>query len=72
MNTSRLFELKNDLRRLQHNGDALETALKGFKGDAKQNERYAETVRSQILEIEEAYFNAMEEIKEIKAFLYSA
>ena len=70
MNTSRLFELKNDLRRLQHNGDALETALKGF--DAKQNERYAETVRSQILEIEEAYCNAMEEIKEIKAFLYAA
>jgi len=70
MNTSRLFELKNDLRRLQHNGHTLETALKGF--DEKQKERHAETVRKQIFEIEETYCNAMEEIREIKAFLYPA
>ncbi len=70
MNTSRLFELKNDLRRLQHNGHTLETVLKGY--DARQQELYAETVRKQILQIEEAYCNAMGEIREIKAFLYAA
>ena len=51
MNTSRLFELKNDLRRLQHNGHTLEIVLKGY--DARQKELYAETVRKQIFEIEE-------------------
>jgi hypothetical protein len=70
MNTSRLFELKNDLRRLQHNYHTLELVLKGY--DAKQKERHAETVRKQIFEIEETYCNAMEEIREIKAFLYPA
>ena len=70
MNTSRLFELKNDLRRLQHNGHTLETVLKGY--DARQQELYAETVRRQIFEIEETYCNAMQEISEIKAFLYPA
>jgi hypothetical protein len=70
MNTSRLRELKNDLRRLQHNHRTLELVLKGF--DAKQKERYAETVRKQLFEIEETYCNAMQEIREIKAFLYPA
>ena len=68
MNTSRLLELKNDLRRLQHNGHTLEKVIKGY--DAKQKERYAETVRQQIFEIEETYCNAMAEIKAIKSFLY--
>ena len=31
--------------------------------------KYAETVRKQIFEIEETYCNAIEEIREIKAFL---
>jgi len=70
MNTSKLFEVKNDLKRLQRNGDTLETLLKGF--DAKQNEKYAETVRKQIFQTEEAYFNAMEEFREIQSFLYDA
>jgi hypothetical protein len=70
MNTSKLFEVKNDLKRLQRNGDTLETLLKGF--DAKQNEKYAETVRKQIFQTEEAYFNAMEELREIQSFLYDA
>ena len=68
MNTSRLFELKGDLRRLQHNGHTLEKALKGY--DAEQSRKYEKTVRQQIFQIEEAYCNAMEEIKEIKSFLY--
>ena len=51
MNTSRLFELKSDLRRLQHNFHTLETVLKGY--DARQKELYAETVRKQLFEIEE-------------------
>tara|TARA_R110000787_G_scaffold35039_2_gene90299 strand:+ start:378 stop:590 length:213 start_codon:yes stop_codon:yes gene_type:complete len=70
MNTSKLFEVKNNLKRLQANGDTLETLLKGF--DAKQNEKYAETVRKQIFQTEEAYFNAMEELREIQSFLYDA
>tara|TARA_R110000772_G_scaffold23254_2_gene62325 strand:+ start:1015 stop:1227 length:213 start_codon:yes stop_codon:yes gene_type:complete len=70
MNTSKLFEVKNNLKRLQANGDTLETLLKGF--DAKQNEKYAETVRKQIFQTEEAYFNAMEEFREIQSFLYDA
>ena len=70
MNTSKLFEVKNNLKRLQRNGDTLETLLKGF--DAKQNEKYAETVRKQIFQTEEAYFNAMEELREIQSFLYDA
>tara|TARA_R110000737_G_scaffold204196_1_gene223086 strand:+ start:265 stop:477 length:213 start_codon:yes stop_codon:yes gene_type:complete len=70
MNTSRLFELKNDLRRLQHNGHTLETVLKGY--DVRQKELYAKTVLKQIFEIEETYCNAMQEISEIKLFLYPA
>ena len=70
MNTSRLFELKNDLRRLQHNGHTLETVLKGY--DAEQRRKYEKNVRKQIFEIEETYCNAMQEISEIKAFLYAA
>ncbi len=70
MNTSRLFELKNDLRRLQANGDTLEKILKGY--DAEQNKKYEKTVRQQIFQTEEAYLNAMEEIREIQSFLYDA
>jgi len=70
VNTSRLFELKNDLRRLQHNGHTLETVLKGY--DAEQRRKYEKNVRKQIFEIEETYCNAMQEISEIKAFLYAA
>ena len=70
MNTSRLFELKNDLRRLQHNGHTLETVLKGY--DVRQKELYAKTVLKQIFEIEETYCHAMQEISEIKLFLYPA
>jgi len=70
MNTSRLFELKNDLRRLQHNGHTLEKVLKGY--DAEQNRKYGKTVRKEIFQTEEAYFNAMEELREIQSFLYNA
>lgn len=70
MNTSKLFEVKNDLKRLQRNGDTLEKLLKGF--DAKQNEQWAETVRKEIFQTEEAYVNAMEELREIQSFLYDA
>ena len=70
MNTSRLFKLKNDLRRLQHNADTLENLLKGY--DAEQSRKYEKNVRKQIFEIEETYCNAMQEISEIKAFLYPA
>ena len=70
MNTSRLFQLKNDLRRLQHNAHTLETVLKGY--DAEQRRKYEKNVRKQIFEIEETYCNAMQEISEIKAFLYPA
>jgi predicted transcriptional regulator len=70
MNTSRLRELRNDLIRLQRSHRELETALKGF--DAKQKERYEEKIRKQQFEIEETCCNAMQEIREIKAFLYPA
>ena len=70
MNTNRLRILKNDLRRLQHNYHTLELVLKGF--DAKQKERYEEKLRKQQFEIEETCCNAMQEIREIKAFLYPA
>jgi hypothetical protein len=70
MNTSRLFELKCDLKRLQHNGHTLENLLKGY--DAEQSRKHEKNVRQQIFQIEEAYCKAMEEIKEIKAFLYGA
>ena len=68
MNTSRLFELKKDLIRLQINGHTLEKVLKGY--DAKQKEKYEKTVRQQIFQIEEAYCSAMGEIRKVKAFLY--
>jgi hypothetical protein len=70
MNTSRLRELKNDLRRLQHNGHTLENLLKGY--DAEQRRKHEKNVRKQIFEIEEIYCNAMQEISEIKLFLYPA
>ena len=70
MSTSKLFELKNDLIRLQHNGHTLENLLKGY--DAEQSRKHGKNVRKQIFEIEETYCNAMQEISEIKAFLYAA
>jgi len=70
MNTGRLFELKCDLNRLQHNGHTLENVLKGY--DEEQRRKHGKNVRQQIFQIEEAYCKAMEEIKEIKAFLYGA
>ena len=70
MNTSRLFELKCDLKRLQHNGHTLEAVIKGY--DAEQSRKHEKNVRQQIFEIEETYCNAMAEIKAIKSFLYGA
>jgi hypothetical protein len=48
----------------------LENLLKGY--DAEQSRKHEKNVRQQIFQIEEAYCKAMEEIKEIKAFLYGA
>tara|TARA_R110000787_G_scaffold228233_1_gene335954 strand:+ start:267 stop:479 length:213 start_codon:yes stop_codon:yes gene_type:complete len=70
MNTSRLFVLKNDLIRLQKNNDTLEGYMKGF--DLRQSEKYSESVKNQIFQNEEAYCNAMAELREIKSFLYGA
>jgi len=70
MNTGRLFELKNDLIRYQASGVKLEECLQGF--DAAQSKKYSSSIKNQLFQIEEAYCNAMEEIRAIKAFLYAA
>jgi hypothetical protein len=70
MNSNRLNILKNDLIRLQANGNTLEECLRGF--DTEQSRKYANNIKNEIFQIEETYCNAMAEIREIKSFLYGA
>jgi len=68
MNLNRLNILKNDLIRLQTNGNTLEECLRGF--DTEQSRKYAKNIKNEIFQIEEAYCKAIEEIREVKTFLY--
>ena len=70
MNSNRLKILKNDLIRLQTNGNKLEECLRSF--DAEQSRKYADNIKNEIFQIEETYCNAMAEIKDIKSYLYGA
>jgi len=64
MNTSRLRELKRDLKRYQRSYQAIEETLNSCEP------QYIAKLKADILEIEESYCNALEEISKIKTFLY--
>jgi|TARA_R110000737_G_scaffold75074_1_gene104505 hypothetical protein len=66
MNTTKLFELKKDLKRLQRNYQTNEELL------ATCESQYVEKVKADIFEIENVYCDTLEEIRKIKTFLYCA
>jgi len=64
MNTTKLFELKKDLKRLQRNYQTNEELLTTCEP------QYLAKVKADIFEIENVYCDTLEEIRKIKTFLY--